>query len=111
MINMETIGIMKDGVLLINCSRGGVIETGAIVEGLESGKVGGYGADVLDLEPPPVDHPLLGAKNCLITPHIADRTYETVERIAVMATRNLILALNGKQPLAQVNDVPIRTMD
>ena len=62
MINEETIGIMRDGVLLINCSRGEVIETDAMVQALESGKVGGYGADVLDLEPPPADHPLLGAK-------------------------------------------------
>lgn len=108
MINEETIGIMRDGVLLINCSRGEVIETDAMVQALESGKVGGYGADVLDLEPPPADHPLLGAKNCLVTPHIASRTYESVERQAVMSTRNLILALRGEPPLAQVNDVPIR---
>ena len=109
MINEETIGIMREGVLLINCSRGEVIEIDAMVQALESGKVGGYGADVLDREPPPADHPLLGANNCLVTPHIASRTYESVERQAVMSTRNLILALRGEPPLAQVNNVPIRT--
>jgi len=80
-----------------------------VAAGLVSGKIGGYGADVLETEPPPADHPLLGAKNCIITPHIGSRTYQSVQRQATMATRNLILALNGEAPLAQVNDVAIKT--
>jgi len=69
--------------------------------------VGGYGADVLDMEPPPSDHPILHAKNTVITPHIGSRTYESVQRQAGMAAENLILALKGEKPLAQANDVPI----
>ncbi|AWT59275.1 MAG: Hydroxypyruvate reductase [Candidatus Moanabacter tarae] len=106
-VNRESIRIMKDGVLIINCSRGKLVETEDVVAGLESGKIGGYGTDVLDQEPPPVDHPLLRTRNCIVTPHIGSRTYESVERQAMMATRNLIMVLNGEKPLAQVNSVPI----
>lgn len=101
----RTITGMKDGVIILNCSRGEVVKTDDLVAALESGKVGGYGADVLDVEPPPVDHPLLKAPNCLITPHIGSRTYESVQRQAMMAATNLLNMLKGEKPLAQVNDV------
>lgn len=107
MIRAETIATMKDGVVIINCARGELVETADMVAALESGKVGGYGTDVLDEEPPAKDHPLLGAKNCIITPHIGSRTYESVERQAMMATQNLLHCLRGEKPLAQVNDVPV----
>jgi D-3-phosphoglycerate dehydrogenase len=74
-----------------------------MVAALESGQVGGYGTDVLDVEPPPANHPLLNAKNCLVTPHIGSRTYESVGRQARMAAENLIRSLNGEAPLAQAN--------
>lgn len=96
---------MKDGATLINCGRGELANTTDIAKALESGKLAGYGADVLDKEPPPADHPLLGAKNCIITPHVGSRTYESVQRQAGMATENLVLLLKGQKPLAQVNDV------
>lgn len=102
----ETISMMKDGVILLNCSRGEVVHTQDMVAALESGKVGGYAADVLDVEPPPADHPLLHARNCLITPHVGSRTHESVQRQAMMATQNLLHLLRGEKPLAQVNDVP-----
>lgn len=94
---------MKDGALLINCGRGELTHSAHIAAALETGKLAGYGADVLDQEPPPPDHPLLGAKNCIITPHVGSRTYESVQRQAGMATENLILLLKGQKPLAQVN--------
>ena len=108
MLDAESIGRMKKGVLVINCARGELVDTGAMVAALISGQVGGYGADVLELEPPPEDHPLFSAPNCLITPHIGSRTYESVVRQATKATKNLILALRGEKPLAQFNDVPIK---
>jgi D-3-phosphoglycerate dehydrogenase / 2-oxoglutarate reductase len=107
MINARTLGLMKKGTMLINCGRGELIKTADIVAALESGQLGGYGADVLDVEPPPADHPLLKAKNCIITPHVASRTVESVQRQAGMAVDNLLLALRGEKPLAQVNKVPI----
>ncbi len=106
MVCAETIAKMKDGVILLNCSRGEVVNVHDMVAALESGKVGGYAADVLDVEPPPADHPLLHARNCLITPHIGSRTHESVQRQAMMATQNLLHLLRGEKPLAQVNDVP-----
>jgi D-3-phosphoglycerate dehydrogenase len=98
---------LKDGVVIINCARGELVETEAMAAALRSGKVGGYGTDVLDAEPPPADHPLLQAPNCIVTPHIGSRTYESVVRQASMAVNNLVRALNGEQPLAQVNDVSV----
>jgi len=106
MVRAETIATMKDGVIILNCSRGEVVHTADLAAALESGKIGGYGADVLDEEPPPADHPLLKAKNCIVTPHVGSRTYESVQRQAMMAAQNLLHLLRGEKPLAQVNDVP-----
>lgn len=108
MLNAESLEALKTGVVIINCARGELVETDAMVAALKSGKVGGYGTDVLDEEPPPADHPLLSAPNCLVTPHIGSRTYESVVRQASMSVNNLILALNGEKPLAQVNKVPVK---
>jgi D-3-phosphoglycerate dehydrogenase len=79
-----------------------------MVDALKSGQVGGYGTDVLDVEPPPPDHPLLKLPNCIVTPHIASRTYESVVRQATASVQNLLLAMKGEKPLAQVNpEVPV----
>jgi D-3-phosphoglycerate dehydrogenase len=106
MINKDSIQTMKDGAMLINCGRGELVTTADVAEALESGKLGGYGTDVLDEEPPPADHVLLKAKNCLITPHVGSRTYESVVRQATKATENLLMLLRGEKPHAQVNDCP-----
>lgn len=106
MICTASINNMKDGAVLINCGRGELTNTADIAAALEGGKLGGYGADVLDQEPPAADHPLLGATNCIITPHVGSRTFESVQRQAGMATQNLVNLLKGEKALAQVNDVP-----
>ncbi len=109
MINAQSIARMKPGAIILNCARGEIVHTPDLVTALLSGRIAGYGADVLDQEPPPVDHPLLRLPNCVITPHVASRTYESVVRQATAAVRNLILAMNGEPPLAQVNpEVPVR---
>lgn len=105
MVRAETLATMKDGVIILNCSRGEVVNNADLAAALESGKLAGYGADVLDEEPPRPDHPLLTAKNCLVTPHIGSRTYESVQRQALMAAQNLLHLLRGENPLAQVNQV------
>ncbi len=107
MIDAAAIARMKKGATVINCGRGELVVSEDIAAALEDGTLGGYGADVLDEEPPDPAHPLLGATNALITPHVGSRTYESVQRQAVMATRNLINMLRGEKPLAQVNDAPI----
>jgi D-3-phosphoglycerate dehydrogenase / 2-oxoglutarate reductase len=111
LICAATIAKMRRGVLILNCARGEIVETGDLVAALQSGQVGGYGADVLDREPPPPDHPLLKLPNCIVTPHIASRTHESVVRQATAAVRNLLLAAKGEKPLAQVNpEVPVRPL-
>ena len=107
LINRESISKMKRGVVIVNCARGEIVNVEDMVEALNSGRIGGYGADVLDLEPPPPDHPLLDAPNTVITPHIGSRTFESVQRQAGMAAQNLVLALRGERPLAQANNVPL----
>ncbi|MEM6916272.1 MAG: NAD(P)-dependent oxidoreductase, partial [Verrucomicrobiota bacterium] len=103
MIDTAQIAEMQDGAIVLNCARGELVETDCIAAALESGKLGGYGADVLEEEPPPADHSLFTAPNCLITSHIASRTYESVERQALRATHNLINFLGGESDFIQAN--------
>ncbi len=107
LINRESISKMKKGVVILNCARGEIVNATDLIDALHSGQVGGYGADVLDLEPPPSDYPLLRAPNTVITPHIGSRTYESVRRQAGMAAKNLVLAMRGEKPLAQANNVKL----
>ncbi|HEY0944382.1 MAG TPA: phosphoglycerate dehydrogenase [Opitutaceae bacterium] len=108
MISAKSFGEMKKGVIILNCARGEIVNTADMVEALKSGQVGGYGADVLDEEPPPPDHPLLKLPNCVITPHIGSRTFESVVRQATTSVQNLLLAMKGEKPIAQVNpEVPV----
>ncbi|RYD23115.1 MAG: 3-phosphoglycerate dehydrogenase [Verrucomicrobiaceae bacterium] len=95
LICRSRIDSMKQGVIILNCARGEIVHTTDLAEALYSGRVGGYGADVLDQEPPPPDHPLLAAPNCVITPHIGSRTYESVPRQAMKSLTNLINSLAG----------------
>jgi D-3-phosphoglycerate dehydrogenase / 2-oxoglutarate reductase len=107
MVSAASIAKMKKGVIILNCARGEIVNTGDMVTALQAGQVGGYGTDVLDQEPPPPDHPLLKAPNCIVTPHVGSRTYESVVRQATTSVKNLLLALKGEKPLAQVNpEVP-----
>ncbi|MGO8766262.1 MAG: phosphoglycerate dehydrogenase [Limisphaerales bacterium] len=109
LINAQSFAKMKKGVLLLNCARGELVNTEDLVAALKSGQVGGYGTDVLDQEPPPAGHPLLKLPNVVCTPHVGSRTYESVVRQASTAVKNLILAMNGKKPIAQINpEVPVR---
>ncbi len=103
LVRAETIAKMKPGVIVINCARGEIVDTAAMAAALASGRVRGYGTDVLDAEPPPADHPLTTLPNCLVTPHIGSRTHESVQRQALAAVENLVRAMHGEPPLAQVN--------
>lgn len=90
MINAAKIAEMRDNVVVINCARGELVNTADMAAALHSGKVGGYGADVLDAEPPAPNHPLIGAPNCIVTSHIGSRTHESVQRQANRCLNNLI---------------------
>jgi D-3-phosphoglycerate dehydrogenase len=105
MINSGNIGLLKPGAVIVNCARGELIELAALVNALKAKSILAYAADVLDQEPPPPDHPLLGLPNVVLTPHIGSRTHESVQRQASCAVENLTLFLSGKTPIAQANKV------
>lgn len=105
LINASRIAKMKKGAVILNTARGELVDSAAIAEALKDQRLGGYGADVLEQEPPPKDHPLFRCPNAVLTPHIGSRTYESVARQAGMAAQNLIRMLNGSPPLAQANKV------
>ena len=95
-INAERLNRLPDGSWVINTGRGELIDQAAIIAALDSGKLAGYAADVLDQEPPPADHPLLHHPKVIITPHVGSRTFESVPRQAMKSLTNLINALKGE---------------
>lgn len=101
-INKENIAKMKDGVIIINTSRGPLVVEKDLAEALASGKVSYAGLDVVSSEPIKDDNPLLGAKNCVITPHIAWAPKESRLRLMNIAVDNLAAYLKG-EPTNVVN--------
>lgn len=102
-INSASIATMRDGALVINTARGGLVDEQAIAEACRSGKLGGYGTDVVATEPMPTPHPFQEIDNILVTPHVGSRTLESVGRQAMRATRNLVNYLNGDDDYIQAN--------
>lgn len=101
-INKENIAKMKDGVLIINDSRGPLIVEEDLRDALNSGKVAGAAMDVVSTEPIKMDNPLLDAKNCIITPHIAWAPKESRQRLMNIAVDNLKAFIDGA-PINVVN--------
>jgi len=88
-INEKSIASMKDGCIIINTARGPLVDEDAVAKALISGKLGGFGADVLSVEPPSADNPLLHAPNTLITPHIAWATLHARKNIMDIVAGNI----------------------
>ncbi len=89
---------MKKSAILVNTARGAIIDSAALADALENGEIAGAGIDVLDIEPPPPDHPLLQIRrpNLLITPHNAWGSRETRQRLVDALSANLVGWLNGR---------------
>jgi len=102
LINKENLQRMKSSAFLLNTSRGPVIIEEDLAEALNNSKIAGAGLDVLSVEPPAKDNPLFGAKNCIITPHIAWATKEARARLMEITIGNLSAYKNGN-PVNVVN--------
>lgn len=96
LMNRERFAAMKPTAILINTSRGPVVETEALVEALRSGQIAYAALDVTEPEPLPADHPLMSLPNCLVMPHIASASRPTRGKMAEIAARNLIAGLKGE---------------
>ncbi len=101
-VNAGRLALMKPSAFLVNTSRGALIDEGALADALNLGRLAGAGVDVLAVEPPRSDNPLLSAKNCLITPHIAWATRAARARLMKTGVENVRAFLNG-QPQNVVN--------
>jgi glycerate dehydrogenase len=95
LVNAERLRRMKPTALIINTSRGPLIDNHALAAALREGVIGGAALDVLDVEPPPADNPLIGAPGCVITPHIAWYALEARRRLMHVAADNLAAFQRG----------------
>ena len=98
LIDAETLGQMKKGAILVNVSRGGLVDEAALLAALESGRLRGAGLDVTDPEPAPADHPLLQRNDVIVTPHVGSASAASKRRILSGAIHHLKQALRGERP-------------
>lgn len=96
LVNAARLGLMKSSAFLINTGRGPLIDEQALAEALNAGRLAGAGLDVLSVEPPRADHPLLLARNCIVTPHLAWATRAARERLIRAAAGNVGAFLAGR---------------
>ena len=97
MVNAEFLGKMKSNAILVNTSRGPVVDQNALYQALKSNQIFAAALDVTDPEPLPMDSPLLTLENCLIAPHIASASEKTRDDMARLAANNLIAGLKGER--------------
>lgn len=97
-INRESLSLMKPGSILVNISRGPVVDERALYEALKAGSLSGAGLDVFEKEPIEPENPLMSLENVVLSPHLGSATDETRDKMAELAVNNLIDALSGKKP-------------
>jgi D-3-phosphoglycerate dehydrogenase len=102
LINPARLALMKPSAIVVNTSRGGIVNETALYQAISSGKLFGAGFDVFEVEPPTSDHPLMSLPTFVGTPHAAAGTIETQARSSMLAASQLLEALAGGQPLGQV---------
>jgi D-3-phosphoglycerate dehydrogenase len=103
MVNKEAFDLMKKGVMIINCARGGIVEEKDLYDAMVSGKVAGAALDVFSAEPPPADFPLLTLENVIVTPHLGASTHEAQTNVAVAIANQIVDFLKNNNVLNAVN--------
>lgn len=98
LLNDENLDKMKDGVVIVNTARGMVADERAVCRALERGKLGAYGSDVFEQEPPAPDNPLFRFENYFCTPHISGDAYETMENYGRATAQIIIDVMEGREP-------------
>lgn len=99
LIGARALGLMKPTAVLVNTSRGGLVEEQALVEALRAGRLAAAGLDVLSQEPPPRDHPILTVPNSILTPHVAGPTWQSWPRRFENSFANIARVQRGEPPL------------
>jgi D-3-phosphoglycerate dehydrogenase len=102
MIGAAALGLMKPTAIVINTSRGGIVDEAALYTAISSGKLFGAGLDVFETEPPTADHPLMSLPTVVATPHAAGGTYETQARSSQLVAEQLFEVLAGREALGRV---------
>ena len=102
-INSKSIAAMKKGIMIINTSRGAVIDEASLVEALKSGRIAAAGLDVFEKEPLGADHPLISLSNVVLTDHSAYYSAESISELKTRTARNALEVLEGRIPQTAVN--------
>lgn len=96
LVGEHQLRLMKSSAILINTSRGGLVDQEALIEALRENRIGGAGLDVMVPEPLPAEHPLLKLENCIVTPHSGSRTREMRETMSQITAENIIQGYRGE---------------
>ena len=102
-MNEQTLAMMKPGAMLINTARGGLVDEAALLAAVQNGRLFGVGLDVMAVEPPSKDHPLLQFDNVIVSPHIASATIVGRKRLWVTAIEQAFMVLRGERPSGLLN--------
>ena len=105
LITHRELTMMKNNAILINVSRGGIVDENALAKALRNGDIAGAGIDVWESEPPKIDHPLFKLENVITTPHIGAGTHDTLQRVLNMAFTNIGKVNKGEDPDYVVNNI------
>ncbi|HEX2767179.1 MAG TPA: D-glycerate dehydrogenase [Candidatus Limnocylindria bacterium] len=103
LINADALRAMKPTAVLVNTSRGPVVDSEALADALEAGEIFAAGLDVTDPEPLPADHRLVGLPNCIVVPHIASASRVTRGKMAAMAAANVLAGIRGERLPTPIN--------